>query len=78
LFRQNPSLHPETLVCHHFETLLLAERVRTQVGRLAERARAILEREHTDVEERSRLALVMESLTALRPFVTIVQDARPK
>ncbi len=25
LFRQNPSLHPETLVCHHFETLLLAK-----------------------------------------------------
>ena len=25
LFRQHPSLHPETLVCHHFETLLLAK-----------------------------------------------------
>jgi hypothetical protein len=25
LFRQNPSLHPETLVCSHFETLLLAK-----------------------------------------------------
>jgi len=25
LFRQNPSLHPEKLVCHHFETLLLAK-----------------------------------------------------
>lgn len=25
LFRQNPSLHPETLVCHHFETLLLSK-----------------------------------------------------
>lgn len=25
LFRRNPSLSPETLACHHFETLLLAE-----------------------------------------------------
>jgi hypothetical protein len=25
LFRRNPSLSPESLACHHFETLLLAE-----------------------------------------------------
>lgn len=25
LYRRRPSLSPETLACHHFETLLLAE-----------------------------------------------------
>jgi len=35
LFRQNPFLHPETLACHHFETLLLAKElpVRSEDGR---------------------------------------------
>ncbi len=32
LFERNPSLSPERLGRHHFETLLLAERLGTQVG----------------------------------------------
>ncbi len=37
LFERNPSLSPRRLTRHHFETLLLAERLGEQVGQLTER-----------------------------------------
>lgn len=74
LFQQSPSLSPETLVCHHFETLLLAESARRQIGRLTEGVQAILDKGDPDAEERSRLTRLLESLAALRSFVAGVED----
>ncbi len=74
LFQQSPSLSPETLVCHHFETLLLAESARRQIGHLTERVQAILDKEHPGAQERARLTCLRESLAALRSFVASVED----
>jgi len=75
LFRQNPSLHRETLVRHHFQTLLLAESARSHIDYLAERIRAILERGYADAgEERSRLPFLLERLAALRAFLTSTEN----
>ncbi len=78
LFRQNPSLHAETLARHHFETLLLAGSARRQIGRLTERVSAIRDRGHPDAEEQSRLPLLLERLAALRTFVTSIDDCASK
>ncbi len=75
LFRQNPSLHPEMLLRHHFETLLLGESARREIGHLTERVSAILDGVHPDAEERSRLPFLLERLATLRRFLTSVEDA---
>ncbi len=75
LFRQNASLSPETLVCHHFETLLLAESARREIGRLTERVNAIADGGHPDAKQRERLPFLLERLAALRTFVASVEEA---